>query len=132
MAPRNLRSDLLDPQHSEDPTSLDSGVQDIKLFLYLMPVFGMVPALWTLNKADSTRQERNLSRVAIKLALSWLGAYILLQTGAGASESLQLPLLLTSSVVTSGYFVMNLWLMILLWQRQSVHVPLVGKVSRLP
>jgi hypothetical protein len=132
MAPRNLRSDLLDPQHSEDPISLDSGIQDIKLFLYLMPVFGMVPALWTLNKADSTRQERNLSRVAIKLALSWLGVYILLQTGAGASESLQLPLLLTSSVVTSGYFVMNLWLMILLWQRRSVHVPLLGKVNRLP
>jgi hypothetical protein len=131
MAPRDLQSDALDPRRS-DPIGTDSSIPDIKLFLYLMPVFGMVPAIWTLNKAGSTRQERNLSRVAIKLALSWLGAYILLQTGAGASESLQLPLLLTSSVVTSGYFVMNLWLMILLWQRKSVHVPLVGKVSRLP
>jgi hypothetical protein len=144
MNSQDRQSDSFDPRGADprcalpldpigpDPTSLDGSVQDIKLFLYLMPVFGMVPAVWTLNKADSTRQERNLSRVAIKLALGWLGAYMLLQTGAGSAESLQVPLLLTSSLVTSGYFVLNLWLMILLWQRQSVHVPLLGKVSRVP
>ncbi|MBE9033105.1 hypothetical protein IQ266_25540 [filamentous cyanobacterium LEGE 11480] len=103
----------------------------LKLMLYFMPVFGIIPALWSLNSETSTRTERNASRVAVKLALTWFASYMLFDIGAQNIDALHLPLLLTSSLITSGYFVMNLWLVILLWQRKSIDVPLLGKVDRL-
>jgi phosphoglycerol transferase MdoB-like AlkP superfamily enzyme len=79
-------------------------IQHLKLFLYLLPVFGFFPALWTLYRHKGTRQERSLSRLVIKLALGWLVAYFLLGAGATTSESLQIPLLLTSSLPTAVAF----------------------------
>lgn len=109
-----------------DPT------RHIKLFLYLLPVFGFFPAIWTLYHHSGDRQERSLSRLVIKLSVGWLFAYILLGCGATASESLQLPLLVTASLMTSGYFLVNVWMMVQLWQRRSVGLPFVGYVGRLP
>jgi hypothetical protein len=110
--------------------------QDIKhlqLFLYLIPVVGFFPALWTLYHRRGTRQERNLSRMVITLALGWLLGYLLLGIGAEASDSLSLPLLITSSLLTSGYFLVNLFLMVRLWQRKSLKLPIVSNLSsRLP
>ncbi len=105
--------------------------RSLKLMLYFMPVFGIIPSLWSLNHTDSTRAERNASRMAIKLALTWFASYMLFDVGAQNIDALHLPLLLTSSLITSGYFVMNLWLVILLWQRKSIDVPLLGQVDRL-
>ena len=107
-------------------------IQHLKLFLYLLPVFGFFPALWTLYRHKGTRQERSLSRLAIKLSLGWLVAYFLLGAGATTSESLQVPLLLTSSLLTSGYFLVNLWMMVQLWRRKTIELPLLGRVGRLP
>lgn len=107
-------------------------IQHLKLFLYLLPVFGFFPALWTLYRHKGTRQERSLSRLVIKLALGWLVTYFLLGAGATTSESLQIPLLLTSSLLTSGYFLVNLWMMVRLWQRKAIELPLLGRVGRLP
>lgn len=113
-----------------DPSEQD--IQHLKLFLYLLPVFGFFPALWTLYRNQGTRQERSLSRLVIKLASGWLIAYCLLGFGATASESLDLPLLITGSLLTSGYFLVNLWLMVRLWQRKAIALPLLGRVGRLP
>ncbi|MCY7322045.1 MAG: hypothetical protein LH660_09685 [Phormidesmis sp. CAN_BIN36] len=107
-------------------------IQHLKLFLYLLPVFGFFPALRTLYRHKGTRSERSLSRLAIKLALGWLVAYFLLGAGAVTSDSLQVPLLLTSSLLTSGYFLLNLWLMVQLWRRKAIDLPLLGRVGRLP
>jgi hypothetical protein len=107
-------------------------IQHLKLFLYLMPVFGFFPALWTLYRHQGTRPERALSRLVIKLALGWLVAYFLLGFGATTSDSLQVPLLITSSFLTSGYFLVNLWLMVRLWQRKAIALPFFGRAGRMP
>jgi hypothetical protein len=110
----------------------ESEIRNLKLLLYFMPVFGIIPALWSLNRTDSTKEERNLSRVVVKLALTWFASYMLFDVSAGNIEPLHIPLLLTSSLITSSYFVLNLALVILLWQRKSVQLPFFGRVSRLP
>jgi hypothetical protein len=110
----------------------ESEIRNLKLLLYFMPVFGVVPALWSLNREDSTKEERNISRVAIRLALTWVASYMLFDVGASQIEGLHMPLLITSSLCTSGYFVMNLWLVILLWQGKSIQLPFFGRVERLP
>jgi hypothetical protein len=107
-------------------------IQHLKLFLYLLPVFGFFPALWTLYRHKGTRQERSLSRLVIKLALGWFVAYFLVGFGVSTSESLQLPLLVTGSLLTSGYFLVNLWLMVRLWKRKAIELPFLGRVGRLP
>jgi len=107
--------------------------QHLKLFLYLVPVVGFFPALWSLYYRSGTKQEKDLSRVVVTLTLSWLMAYILLGVGADVSDSAAVPLLISSSVITSGYFLTNIWLMIRLWQRKSVRLPIISQIGdRLP
>ncbi len=108
-------------------------IRRLQLFLYLVPVVGFFPALWTLYRRRGTRQERNLSRLVVTLALGWLLGYLLLGAGAEASASWSLPLLIMSSLLTSGYFLVNLWLMVRLWQRKPLRLPGVSNLSdRLP
>lgn len=105
----------------------------LRLFLYLVPIFGFGPALWTLYRRRGTKEQKQVSRLVVTLALGWLFGYILLGVGAESSESLYLPLLVTSSLLTSGYFLVNLWLMIRLWQGKSLKLPIVSSLSdRLP
>jgi hypothetical protein len=120
---------IVNPMEERDRP--ESEFRNLKLMLYFMPVFGIIPALWSLNREDSTKSERNASRIAVKLALTWFASYMLFDVSAQNIEALHVPLLLTSSLITSGYFVMNLWLVILLWQRKSVDVPFLGRVDRL-
>lgn len=105
----------------------------LKLFLYLVPVVGFFPALWSLYYRSGTKQEKDLSRVVVTLTLSWLLAYLLLGVGAETVESWSVPLLISSSLITSGFFLTNVWLMVRLWQRKSVRLPVVSQVGdRLP
>lgn len=117
----------------QDFNSLETDeLRHLQLFLYLLPVFGFFPALWTLYRDRGGRQERALSRMVIKLTLGWLVAYVLLGAGAASAESFQIPTLIAASVLTSGYFLVNLWMIVRLWQRRSISIPLVGRVGRLP
>lgn len=110
--------------------------QDLKhlqLFIYLVPVVGFFPAIWTLYRRRGSEEQRGASRLAVTLALGWLFGYLLLGSGAQAADSLSLPLLITSSLLTSGYFLINIWLMVRLWQRKSIWLPGVSDWSdRLP
>lgn len=107
--------------------------QRLKLFLYLMPVVGFIPALWTLYYHSGDRQEQQLSRTVVILTLGWLVAYVFLATGANVVEDWSLPLLLGSSVLTSGYFLTNFWLIVRVWQRKSTQLPFVSGIGdRLP
>ena len=105
-------------------------IKHLQLFLYLIPVFGFFPALWTLYRRQGTREQQTLSRLAVTLALCWLLSYIFLGTGAQISEGLALPLLLTNSVLTSSYFLVNIWLMVRLWQRQPPQLPWISRISK--
>jgi RsiW-degrading membrane proteinase PrsW (M82 family) len=108
-------------------------IKRLQLFLYLVPVVGFFPALWTLYYHQGTKQQDDLSRVVVTLTLGWLLSYILLGVGAETADSLSLPLLFTSSLLTSGYFLTNIWLMVRLWQRKSIRLPVISRLSdRLP
>ncbi|NEQ29726.1 MAG: hypothetical protein F6K04_01795 [Leptolyngbya sp. SIO4C5] len=105
----------------------------LKLSLYLIPVFGFFPALWTLILQQGDRQAQSVSKLSVVLALSWLSAYLLLGAGAAVSETGTLRLLVTSSFIGSGYFLVNLWLILRLWRGKSVKLPGLSQLSdRLP
>jgi hypothetical protein len=113
-----------DPLESED-------LDRIQILIYLIPVLGFFPALWTLYRRQENRSRQNASRLAVTLAMGWLVGYGLLGAGAGATDSL--PLLITSSLLTSGYFLTNIWLMVRLWQGQAVRLPGISRLSdRIP
>jgi hypothetical protein len=97
----------------------------IQLFFYLIPVIGFFPSLWTLYSRQGSREQFVVSRLSVTLASSWLLGYLLLQTGAAssASEFFTLRLLLLNTFLTSGYFLVSLWLIIRLWQRKSTRLP---------
>ncbi|MEO0407704.1 MAG: hypothetical protein AAF289_10165 [Cyanobacteria bacterium P01_A01_bin.135] len=91
------------------------------LFVYLVPVLGSLPALWLIAQQRGDRQQRYLSRLSVTLTASWLMGYALLSLGNGGGHALW-PLLL-STFLTSGYFVVSLWLMVQLWQRRRPWLP---------
>lgn len=112
-----------------------SDIERLKLFIYLVPVFGFVPAIWSLYRKQGNREERSVSRLVVTLALGWLVAYISLGVGAQASEAtaVSVRLLVTGSLISTGYFLTNLWLMIRLWRGRSLRLPGVSQLSdRLP
>lgn len=111
----------------------NSHTQHLHLYLYLIPVLGFFPAIWTLSRRQGSREQLAASRLAVTLALVWLSTYILLETGAKSSETLTLPLLIVSSVLTSSYFLVSLGLMIRLWKRQPIWLPWFSRIGdRLP
>ncbi|MDJ1177658.1 hypothetical protein PJF56_02155 [Roseofilum sp. BLCC_M91] len=121
-------TDRRSPSSKENPY-----FKRLQLYLYLTPVVGFFPALWTLYRKKGDRQTQVTCRLAVVLALSWAIAISFLNTTANASESLHLPLLITSSTITSGYFFLNVWLMIRLWRHQNIHIPGVSQLGdRLP
>ena len=120
----NDQSQMKDTDPFENPE-----LNHLELYIYLTPVIGFFPALWTLYRHQGSREQLAVSRLAVTLAFSWLLGYILLGAGADAWESWQLPLLLTNSLLTSGYFVVSIWLMIRLWQRQPLRLPVISRIA---
>ncbi|NJR38121.1 MAG: hypothetical protein HC781_03795 [Leptolyngbyaceae cyanobacterium CSU_1_4] len=123
-----------DPLERED-------LDRLQILIYLIPVLGFFPALWTLYgqtegrslAGHSEKARRNASRLAVTLATGWIMGYALLGSGAQAADSLSLPLLITSSLLTSGYFLVNIWLMVRVWQGQSIRLPGISRLSdRIP
>jgi len=75
--------------------------------------------LWTLYCRQGSREQLNVSRLSITLALTWLLGYILLGTGAEEGEFFSLRLLLLNSFLTSGYFLVSAWLIVRTVQGKS-------------
>ncbi len=93
------------------------------LLLYLIPVIGFFPSLWTLYRRQGSREQLSVSRLSITLGLVWLLGYLFFATGASTSELLALRLLILNSFLTSGYFLVSLWLMIRILKGQSKRLP---------
>lgn len=113
------------------------------LFIYLVPVFGVVPALWTLSRRDSKsrglvsdqRQQREVSRVAILIGLAWLVGTVSLTSGVAISnadnaQGMGVSLLFFNSLLTSGYFLSSFWLMVRVWRRKSLDLPGLKRVTK--
>jgi cytochrome c-type biogenesis protein CcmH/NrfG len=100
-----------------------SDIKRLRLYLYFIPVFGIFPAFWTLYRNRSDRQERNASRLTVLLTLIWVVSYLSLGTGAQATETSNITALLLNSLLTSGYFATNFWLMVRVWQQKPLWIP---------
>ena len=100
----------------------DTDISKTQLILYLIPIIGFFPSLWTLYQRQGSREKVTVSRLSITLAFIWMFGYLLLTTGA-ATDFLTLRLLILNSFLTSGYFLVSVCLIFRVIQ---------GKSSRLP
>lgn len=107
-----------------------------QLCLNLIPIIGFFPSLWTLYRHNNiksesvyltrlspSREQLTTSRLSITLAGSWLGGYLLLGIGAETSELLTLRFLVLSSFLTSGYFLVSIWLIVRLLLHKHIYLP---------
>ncbi|NJK29108.1 MAG: hypothetical protein HC940_02620 [Acaryochloris sp. SU_5_25] len=114
------------------------------LFIYLVPVFGVVPAIWTLTRRDRNgqrsvadhHQQREVSRVAILVGLVWFLGTLCLTSGIALfqtenTQGMSISWLVLSSLFTSGYFLTNLGLMVRVWRRQSLDIAAINRVTKL-
>ncbi len=114
------------------PASGDT-LERLKLTIYLIPIFGVVPAVYSLWQKQGSRQELAVSRLVVTLALTWVVTYGLLSTGSHLSPGLSLRFLISNTLVTTGYTLTNLILMVRLLQGKSVTLPGFSQLSkRLP
>ncbi len=105
----------------------------LRLFLYLVPVVGFFPALLTLYRKVDDRREQRVSRLAVILSLAWVMGVTLTGASGQLSETTPLVAMLVSSMLTSGYFLANFWLMVQLWRRKRLWLPGVSDLGeRLP
>ena len=100
----------------------------LQLWIYFLPVVGIVPALWTLYRTKNSnpidlqnnpledyaelQQQQKASRQSVSLTLIWLCSYILLSYGAGSeAEIISFRFLYANAITTTGYFVACTFLM---------------------
>jgi hypothetical protein len=126
-------TDLVTEQSEEAFENKD--LKRLYMFFCLLPVFGILPAAWTLYNRKSDRQHRAVSRLSITLMLSWLLGYVALNSGAvmtGETSGLSvgMVLLLLNGVLTSGYFVTSFWLMWRLHKNQSLQLPGLSQIAK--
>jgi hypothetical protein len=108
-------------------------LERLKLMIYLVPVFGTFPALYSLWRKQGSRKEQDVSRLVVTLALTWVMVYGLLSAGSHLAPGLSLRLLVSNALVTTGYTLTNLVLMVRLLRGQSVKLPGFSQLSkRLP
>ncbi len=113
----------------DDPLQEQKLIQ-LKLYIYLIPVLGFLPALWTLYWRKGSGEEQKVSRLSITLAGTWLLGYALLWTGAWQTDHfLTLRLLFLNSMFTSGYFLLSFALMIRLWRGKSARLPWISRIA---
>ncbi len=104
--------------------------QQLQLLIYLLPVVGIIPSIWTLYRGRGSEQEQKTSRLSLILVLSWLIAYILLSFSANqTSDILAFRLLYTNALITTGYFLVCLSLMFRLLKGKSPHLLLVSRLA---
>lgn len=102
----------------------------LTLWVYLLPIIGVIPAIWTLYISQKDRETRGpkpeesyviplsnisnknnyerqkVSRWSVTLILIWLSSYFLLSLGAAnTSGVIAFRLLYTNAILTTGYFV---------------------------
>jgi len=121
----------------------DPFLQRMRIYLHLVPVFGVIPSLWTLYKSESygernskveerkQSQLQSASRLSVLMGLASISAIALL--GAAATQTTQLAtlrLLIGSSFIGSSYFLLSLVLMFRVAKGQSMRLPIVTTLSR--
>ncbi|WP_066384156.1 MULTISPECIES: hypothetical protein [unclassified Anabaena] len=120
----------IDTRDWKPEDSKDSTIGKIQLILYLIPIIGCFPSLWTVYRRQGSREQQAVSRLSITLAFTWLLGYLLLATGAATTDFLALRLLILNSFCTSGYFLVSIWLMWRLIQGKSYRLPGLSNLAQ--
>ena len=115
------------PDPSQEPThhrDLDA-LSRLETFLYLTPVVGLLPSMWAIYRCQRDKRQLAVCRLSVLLAFTWLSIYLSLNVGADLSgaSAVGYRLLFLNSLATSGYFMVSIWLMVLLWQKKSLRLP---------
>ncbi|WP_017316085.1 hypothetical protein [Mastigocladopsis repens] len=110
--------------HREDPATPPT-----QLLFYLIPVVGFFPSMWTLYRRQGSREQLAVSRLSITLVFAWLLGYLLLATGAATSEFFTLRLLILNSFLTSGYFLVSIWLIVRVAKGKSKRLPGISRFA---
>ena len=95
---------------SPDDRFADTKLIRLRLCLYLLPVVGVLPSLWQLQRSPQTGLERRqyrLSQRSLQLTTLWLASYVLLWGGSSVFADVgSLRLLYLNGLITSGYFLL--------------------------
>jgi hypothetical protein len=106
----------------------------LQLWIYFLPVVGVIPAIWTisqdqalakgrqsliansqnnpLKESSELLQQLKASRLSLNLTLIWLCSYILFSCGAAnGTEIIAFRFLYANAIVTTSYFVACTFLM---------------------
>ena len=104
-------------------------LQKRQLLIYLLPIIGVIPALWTLYQTNADSEQKKASRLSIMLLLLWSIPYLSLFMGAGqTSEIVAFRLLYTNALLTTAYFLICFGLMFRLQQGKSPYLPLISSL----
>lgn len=101
----------------------------LQLFVYLVPIVGFFPSLWTLYRRQGSREQQVVSRLSVTLAFAWLLGYVFLSVGFEGSEVWKLRLLFTNSMLTSTYFLVSIGLMVRLWQGKQLRLTGISRIA---
>ncbi|MBU7586136.1 MAG: hypothetical protein KAF91_25260 [Nostoc sp. TH1S01] len=112
-----------DDSVSPEIFSQNSHPNQRQLLIYVIPVIGFLPSLWTLYSRQGSREQLTVSRQSVTMTFTWLLAYLLLATGAASSEFFALRLLILNSFLTSGYFLVSIWLIFRIIRGQYSRLP---------
>jgi uncharacterized membrane protein YhdT len=124
---------------SEPKKQSEQKEQYFQLWIYFLPVVGIIPSIWTLlnlkDEAIATAQNNPLqnsaevvqqlkaSRLSLNLTLLWLGSYALFSWGAAdATEIVSFRLLYANAIITTSYFVACTFLMTRLGKKRLFSV----------
>lgn len=105
-------------------TFAEKRLKRLKISMYLTPAIGLIPALWRLYRKEGDREERSVYRLSVNLALTWLITYILLWLGATETPAIvTFRLLYLNGLLSSGYFLVCIILMVRILQGKSITLP---------
>jgi hypothetical protein len=126
----NLEENLQVSIFSDDNDNNCSSTADrAQLVIYVIPVIGFFPSLWTLYRRQGSREQLTASRLSITMALTWLLGYLFLTTGAENLNFFTMRILIFNSFFTSSYFLVSTWLIFRIWQGKSNRLPLVSNFA---
>lgn len=126
----------------------DPFLQRMRIYLHLVPVFGVVPSLWTLYSQGQQQEDygdncadledvgsarlKSASQLSVLIGLGCISAIALFGAAASAqpTQLATLRFLLGSSFVGSGYFLLSLALMFRVAKGKSIRIPGITSLGR--
>ncbi len=96
----------------------EGNLDKFQLSLYLMPVFGPIYVLISFGNVDGSHVKKAM--LSLRLGIGWIIAYSILSLGSNLSYDLfSMRLLYLNGLLTTGYFLTCLFLIIRVWSRRK-------------